>query len=180
MKKPGQTKTGENQRRLQKMQRRNFQKNATKKTGVHPVAGNPPAPTGPDELVPKVQKIRKNRMIDLRVERMTKRMVRSMEDCPGASFETHCDVCGLGLSTFYEWMGRGEELPKSCYAKFRAAMMKAMAAGEKVLHKAAMRTHGIKKLQETDPVESLLPFKWIANLPELCTTIYWAQVDARP
>lgn len=115
------------------------------------MAGNPPAPTGPGEPVPKVQKIRKSRMIDLRVERMTKRMVCSMEDCPGASFETHADACGLGLSTFYEWMGRGEEQPKSCYAKFRLALVKAMAKGEKVLHKAAMRTHAIHLLARRFP-----------------------------
>jgi hypothetical protein len=48
-------------------------------------------------------------------------------------------------------MGRGEELPKSCYGKFRAAMLKAMAQGEKVLHKAAMRTHAIHLLARRFP-----------------------------
>jgi hypothetical protein len=139
--------------RLRK-QRRNYQVGGTKKRAVHPVnnADNPQSsPTGPGETVQKVQKIRKSRMIDLRVERMTRRLVASMTDCPGASFETHCDACGLGLSTFYEWMGRGEELPKSCYGKFRAAMVRAMAQGEKVLHKAAMRTHAIHLLARRFP-----------------------------
>jgi hypothetical protein len=148
MKKPGQTKAGKVQSRLQRMQRRNYQKNATRKTGVHPQAANPAAPTGPGE---PGQKSRKSRMIDLRVESMTRRLVASMRDCPGASFETHCDACGLGLSTFYEWMGRGEEQPKSCYGRFRAAMVKAMAQGEKQLHKAAMRTHAIHLLARRFP-----------------------------
>lgn len=116
---------------------------------MHPVPDQLPAAPEPVKQPP--QKKQKSRMIDLRVAAMTRRLVASMTDCPGASFETHCDVCGLGLSTFYEWMGRGEELPKSCYAKFRAAMVKAMAAGEKRLHVLAMKTHALHLLARRFP-----------------------------
>jgi hypothetical protein len=136
----------------EKAKHRNAQLPLLKPGSVHPVPDQPPKPAEPaQEVKQPPQKSRKSRMIALRVESMTRRLVASMRDCPGASFETHADACGLGLSTFYEWMGRGEEQPKSCYAKFRAAMVKAMAEGEKVLHRAAMKTHAIHLLARRFP-----------------------------
>src|SRR6516162_10105966 len=36
-------------------------------------------------------------------------------------------------ATFYEWMSKGEERPESAYGRFRQAMIRAMAEGEKTL-----------------------------------------------
>lgn len=148
MKKPGRSKSANAQRAMQKAQSRNFQKNPTKRTGVHLPRAIAKLLSEP---LPKVRETRNSRMIDLKVAAMTRRLVASMRDCAGASFETHSEACGLELSSFYEWMAKGEELPQSCYGKFRAATIEAMAEGEKRLHKAAMRTHAIHLLARRFP-----------------------------
>jgi len=156
MKKPGQSKSAKRSSRIQRQERRNFQVGGTKRTSVHlPQADK----TGqaPDEAARASSRAKNHRkrpnsrMIDLRVEQATRRMVASMGECAGASFETHCDAIGLGLSTFYEWMGRGVENPESCYGKFRTEMVKAMAQGEKQPHNKAMRTHAIHLLSRRFP-----------------------------
>jgi hypothetical protein len=103
------------------------------------------------EPIKKLRKREKTGMIALRVERMTKRLVRSMKECSGASFETHADACRMGTSTFYRWMADGEKEPASVYGRFRQAMQQAMAQGEKALHRAAMRTHAMHLLARRFP-----------------------------
>jgi hypothetical protein len=131
-------------------QKRNYQVGGTKKRAAH-LPARCASETPPGSPVSKKSKTEKTGMIALRVQRITKRLVASMADCPGASFETHAEACEVGLETFYRWMRNGEEDPDGIYGKFRQAMLRSMAKGEKVLHKAAMRTHAIHLLARRFP-----------------------------
>src|SRR5260221_4825952 len=149
MKKLPQSVGAERQIALQKMERCNCQKNTIKGPGVHAAPESQkeakmqePASITLSVKEPKKVKgtTKKTGMISLRVERITARLLRSMKECPGASFETHADACKMGLSTFYRWMDDGEKDPSSVYGKFREAMLQAMAEGEKTLHNMAATT----------------------------------------
>jgi hypothetical protein len=140
-----QTKSSKFQAAQTRAQRRNYQKNATRRTGVHGASGPVKASSAGK------QKNKKTGMIGLRVCRMQVKLERSMQEAPGASFETHAEACGLGLATFYAWMARGEERPESVYGKFRQAMIQAMAVGEKKLHNLAIRTSAIQVLTRRFP-----------------------------
>ncbi len=145
---------------IQKMERRNCQRNATKRTGVNAAPEAPkeakkrePASITLSVKEPKKVKrtSKKSGMISLRVERITARLLRSMKECPGASFETHADACKMGLSTFYRWMDDGEKDPNSVYGRFRQEMLQAMAEGEKVLHNLAAKSTPIHVLTRRFP-----------------------------
>jgi hypothetical protein len=146
-KQPRATKSDKRHLNLEKMQRRSHQLGGTKKNALHV-----PPPEQPTKPMPTpVDKRKKTGMISLRVERMTKRLVRSMKECPGASFDTHADACRMGTSTFYAWMKKGEQGPETVYGKFRDTMLQAMAEGEKMLHNMAARSTPIHVLTRRFP-----------------------------
>src|SRR5258707_5548162 len=160
MKKLPQSVGAERQIALQKMERRNCQKNTIKGPGVHAAPESQkeakmqePASITLSVKEPKKVKgtTKKTGMIALRVERITARLLRSMKECPGASFETHADACKMGLSTFYRWMDDGEKDPNSVYGRFRQEMLQAMAEGEKVLHNLAAKSTPIHVLTRRFP-----------------------------
>jgi hypothetical protein len=145
---------------LQKMERRNCQKNTIIGPGAHaaPESQKEAKMQEPASIILSVKEpkkvkgtTKKTGMISLRVERITARLLRSMKECPGASFETHADACKIGLSTFYRWMDDGEKDPSSVYGKFREAMLQAMAEGEKTLHNMAARSTPIHVLTRRFP-----------------------------
>jgi len=160
MKKLPQSVGAERQIALQKMERRNCQKNIIKGPGVHaaPESQKEAKMQEPASITLSVKEPKKVKgttektgMISLRVESITARLSRSMKECPGASFETHADACKMGLSTFYRWMDDGEKDPNSIYGRFRQVMLQAMAEGEKALHIMAMKSTPIHVLTRRFP-----------------------------
>lgn len=135
---------------LQKI--RCYQEKAIKRRSVHAAPQSQKKITLSAKQPKKAKRTtKKTGMISLRVERMTARLLRSMKECPGASFETHADACKIGLSTFYRWMEDGEKDPNSIYGRFRQTMIQAMAEGEKTLHNMAAKSTPIHVLTRRFP-----------------------------
>jgi hypothetical protein len=137
MKKPGQTKAGKAQSRMQRMQRRNYQKNATRKTGVHPVAGDAANPTNPTPAPsPKPHKRKGAYKLN---DRTIGALIKSINRSADAPIEMHCGCAGISRDTYWEWRKLASEQPKSEYARQMAKVDKALFAAWGRLHEAAVK-----------------------------------------
>ena len=137
MKKLPQSAGAKVQNSLQRMQRRNFQKNATKKTGVHPVAGNAENPTNPTSA-PRVKRRRRKGAYKL-TDRTIGALINSINRSADAPIEMHCGAAGIHRDTYWEWRKLALEQPKGEHARQMAKVDKALYAAWGRLHEAAVK-----------------------------------------
>jgi hypothetical protein len=125
--------------------RRNFQKNPTKKTGVHPVPAKPlPEPHGK----PQAKKMlgRRNPTKPTTTARgpykLNEKLIRhfeeSIEESAGAPIEMHLGIVGISRDTYGEWRKAAQADPASVYGEFVERIDKALHASWRKLHALAV------------------------------------------
>jgi hypothetical protein len=136
MKKLPQSAGAKAQNSLQRMQRRNYQKNATRKTGVHPVvnAGNPANPAS----APKPRPKRGRRAYKLN-DRTIGVLINSINRNADAPIEMHCGCAGINRDTYLEWRKLAAAEPRGEHARQMAKVDKALYAAWGRLHEAAVK-----------------------------------------
>jgi hypothetical protein len=97
--------------------RRAFQKNATKKTGVHP-APEPNGPTAKQKRKRKLEPGQPAACSRLTTE-LAKKICGYVSD--GLTWENAARACGIHRSVISEWKGKGSHDPASAYGKFLEA-----------------------------------------------------------
>jgi hypothetical protein len=121
----------------QRMQRRNFQKNATKKTGVHAQVVNPANSTNPTSK-PRPKRRKRKGAYKLN-DRTIGALIKSINRSADAPIEMHCGCAGISRDTYWEWRKLASEQPKSEYARQMAKVDKALFAAWGRLHEAAVK-----------------------------------------
>jgi hypothetical protein len=113
MKRLAQTKGAKLRSAQEKAQRRNYQKNATKKTGVHPVPE--PKPANLASLTAAPRKKRKPYKLH---DRTIGALIRSINEFADAPMECHLGAAGVSRETFNQWRKQTTEAsPKSEYGR---------------------------------------------------------------
>jgi hypothetical protein len=119
-------------RKRKAMDRRNYQMNATRRTGVHPAPENnssdkrtkqTPERRGPYKLGPE----------------LIRKFCEGLRAYPGIPVEAICDSLGVGRATFYEWLQEAKQQPGTIYETFATEVTEAMGASWKSLHELAAK-----------------------------------------
>jgi hypothetical protein len=69
----------------------------------------------------------------------------------GLSYETCCDLAGIGRQTFYDWEKRARENPESRYGQFERAVRQANAEAIRTLHGEARKSNPLWVLERRFP-----------------------------
>jgi hypothetical protein len=89
---------------------------------------------------------------------MHKRLVAYVER--GLTYARAAQACGIGYSTFKQWMARGRKEKRGIYADFAAAIKKADAVCEG-WHLENIRKHAVKSWQASAwTLERKFPDRW--------------------
>jgi hypothetical protein len=121
----------------QRMQRRNYQKNATKKTGVHAQVVNAGNPTNPTPE-PKPKRRRRKGAYKLN-DRTIGALISSINRSADAPIEMHCGCAGIHRETYLEWRKLASEEPEGEHARQMRKVDKALFAAWRRLHEVAVK-----------------------------------------